>query len=84
MSPSALYALGLGEISSFALNQPFDASRAVSAARRLGALRASLASNDTFVRYGLDARLSLGITSGVRSDGRDVLKVTPPAVTEPS
>jgi pilus assembly protein FimV len=89
MSPSALYALGLGEIKlNSALNQPFDAEiELVSAAQEdLGALRASLASNDTFVRYGLDrpGYLSEFTFRVVRSDGRDVLKVTSPRpVTEP-
>src|SRR5512136_2444714 len=57
MSPTALYALGLGEIHlNSALNQPFDADiDLVSAADEdLSALRASLASNETFSRYGLD------------------------------
>ena len=57
MSPNALFALGLGEIHlNSALNQPFDADiDLVSAADEdLTALRASLASNDTFARYGLD------------------------------
>ena len=57
LSPSALYALGLGEIRlNSALNQPFDADiELVSAAQEdLSALRAALASNDTFQRYGLD------------------------------
>jgi len=89
MSPSALYALGLGEIRlNSALNQPFDAEiELVSAAQEdLSALRASLASNDTFVRYGLDrpAYLSDFTFRVVRSEGRDVLKVTSPRpVTEP-
>ena len=57
MSPNALFALGLGEIHlNSALNQPFDADiDLVSAADEdLSALRASLASGDTFTRYGLD------------------------------
>jgi len=89
MSPSALYALGLGEIKlNSALNQPFDAEiELVSAAQEdLSALRASLASNDTFVRYGLDrpGYLSEFTFQVVRSEGRDVLKVTSPRpVTEP-
>jgi pilus assembly protein FimV len=89
MSPSALYALGLGEIKlNSALNQPFDAEiELVSAAQEdLSALRASLASNDTFVRYGLDrpTYLSEFTFQVVRSEGRDVLKVTSARpVTEP-
>jgi len=83
MSPSALYALGLGEIRlNSALNQPFDAEiELVSAAQEdLAALRASLAPSDTFTRYGLDrpAYLSDFTFRVVRSDGRDVLKVTSP------
>jgi pilus assembly protein FimV len=90
MSPNALFALGLGEIHlNSALNQPFDADiDLVSAADEdLTALRASLASNDTFARYGLDkpAYLSDFTFRVVRGpDGRDVLKVTSPRpVTEP-
>ncbi|NJD31000.1 MAG: hypothetical protein FIB04_03865 [Gammaproteobacteria bacterium] len=90
MSPTALYALGLGEIHlNSALNQPFDADiDLVSAADEdLSALRASLASNDTFSRYGLDKPAYLSdFTFRVvrRPDGQDVLKVTSPRpVTEP-
>jgi len=89
LSPTALYALGLGEIRlNSALNQPFDADiELVSAAQEdLTALRAALASSDTFVRYGLDkpAYLSDFTFRVVRSGGRDVLKVTSPRpVTEP-
>ena len=89
MSPSALYALGLGEIRlNSALNQPFDAEiELVSAAQEdLSALQASLASNDTFVRYGLDKPPYLSDFSFrvVRSNGRDVLRITSPKpVTEP-
>jgi pilus assembly protein FimV len=89
MSPSALYALGLGEIRlNSALNQPFDAEiELVSAAQEdLSALQASLASNDTFVRYGLDkpSFLSDFAFRVVRSNGRDVLRITSPRpVTEP-
>jgi pilus assembly protein FimV len=89
MSPTALYALGLGEIRlNSALNQPFDAEiELVSAAQEdLAALRASLASSDTFLRYGLDrpAYLSDFTFRVVRSGGKDVLKVTSPRpVTEP-
>ena len=89
MSPSALYALGLGEIRlNSALNQPFDAEiELVSAAQEdLSALQDSLASNDTFVRYGLDKPSYLSDFSFrvVRSNGRDVLRITSPRpVTEP-
>ena len=90
LAPGALYALGLGEIKlNSALNQPFDAEiELVSATQEdLGALRAALASNDTFVRYGLDRPAFLGdfnfrVTKG--AGGRDVLRVTSPKpVTEP-
>jgi pilus assembly protein FimV len=89
MSPTALYALGLGEIRlNSALNQPFDAEiELVSAAEEdLTALRAALASSDTFLRYGLDrpAYLSDFTFRVVRSGDKDVLKVTSPRpVTEP-
>src|SRR5512134_2254765 len=83
MSPSALYALGLGEIRlNSALNQPFDAEIELVAATPddLSALRASIASNDAFQRYGLDkpAFLSEFTFRIVSSGGRDVLKVTSP------
>ena len=89
LSPSALYALGLGEIRlNSALNQPFDAEiELISAAEEdLSALRASLATTDTFVRYGLDkpAYLSDFTFRVVRSGGRDVLRITSARpVTEP-
>ena len=88
-APSALYALGLGEIRlNSALNQPFDAEiELVSAAPEdLAALRAALASNDTFQRYGLEKASYLAdFTFRVaRSGGRDVLRVTSPRpVSEP-
>jgi pilus assembly protein FimV len=90
MSPGALYALGLGEITlNSALNQPFDAEiELISATQEdLGALRAALASGDTFARYGLDRPAYLSdFTFQVARDesGRDVLRVTSPRpVTEP-
>jgi pilus assembly protein FimV len=89
MSPSALYALGLGDIRlNSALNQPFDAEiELVSAAQEdLAALRASLASSDTFLRYGLDRPSYLADFTFrvVQSGGKDVLKITSPRpVTEP-
>jgi len=90
MAPGALYALGLGEIKlNSALNQPFDAEiELVSATQEdLGALRAALASNDTFTRYGLDRPAFLAdfnFRVARASDGRDVLRVTSPRpVTEP-
>ncbi len=90
LSPSALYALGLGEIHLHsALNQPFDADIDLVSAQDddLAALRASLAPNDVFARYGLDkpaylADFSFKVVRG--SDGRSYLKVTSPRpVTEP-
>ncbi|MGB5102302.1 MAG: FimV/HubP family polar landmark protein, partial [Steroidobacteraceae bacterium] len=90
LSPTAPYALGLGEIRlNSALNQPFDAEiELVSAADEdLAALRASLASNDAFARYGLDrpsylADFSFRVVRG--SDGQDVLRITSPRpVSEP-
>ena len=90
MSPSALFALGLGEIHlNSALNQPFDADiELVSATQEdLGALRAALANNETFAKYGLDRPAFLSdftfrVFKG--ANGEDVLKVTSPRpVTEP-
>jgi pilus assembly protein FimV len=88
-APSALYALGLGEIRlNSALNQPFDAEiELVSATSEdLSALTAVLAPSDTFQRYGLDkpAFLSDFTFRVARSGGRDVLRITSPRpVTEP-
>jgi pilus assembly protein FimV len=88
-APSALYALGLGEIRlNSALNQPFDAEiELVSAAPEdLAELRAALASGDAFQRYGIDkpAYLSDFMFRVARSGGRDVLRITSPRpVTEP-
>jgi pilus assembly protein FimV len=90
MSPSALYALGLGEIHlNSGLNQPFDADIELVSATQddLGALRASLAPNDAFAKYGLDRPAFLSdftfrVAKG--ANGQDVLKVTSPRpVTEP-
>ena len=90
MSPNALFALGLGEIHLHsALNQPFDADiDLVSAADEdLSALRASLASNEVFGRYGIDkpaflADFTFRVVRG--TGGKAYLKVTSPRpVTEP-
>ena len=90
MSPGVLQALGLGDIHlNSALNQPFDAEIELVSATQddLGALRANLASSDTFVRYGLDrpaflSEFSFRVTKG--AGGKDVLRVTSQrAVTEP-
>lgn len=90
LSPGALQALGLGEIHLHsALNQPFDADIDLVAARDedLSALRAAVASNDAFARYGIDkpaylADFTFRVVRG--TDGRSYLKVTSPRpVTEP-
>src|SRR4029453_14022620 len=90
MSPAALYALGLGDIRlKSALNQPFDAEIQLvdATAEDLAALRASVASNDTFARYGLDRppylfEFTFRVAQG--AGGQDVLRVTSPRpVTEP-
>jgi pilus assembly protein FimV len=90
MLPTALYALGLGDIRlKSALNQPLDAEIELvdATAEDLAALRASLASNDTFARYGLDrpvflSEFSFAVARG--ASGRDVLRVSSARpVTEP-
>jgi pilus assembly protein FimV len=90
LSPPALHALGLGDIRlRSSLNQPFNAEIQLvdATAEDLAALRASIASNDTFARYGLDRPAYLSeFTFAVDRDasGREVLRVTSPRpVTEP-
>ena len=90
MSPAATLALGLGEIrSNSALNQPFEAEIELVAATAedLSALRASLASADTFSRYGLDRPAYLSnfdFQVAKDANGRDVIRVTSAGpVTEP-
>ena len=90
MSPTALFALGLGDIRlRSALNQPFDADIQLvdATAEDLAALRAAVASNDTFARYGLERPAFLSeFTFAVdrNSAGQEVLRVTSPRpVTEP-
>ena len=90
LSPPVLHALGLGDIRlRSSLNQPFDAEIQLvdATAEDLAALRASIASNDTFARYGLDRPAYLSeFTFAVDRDssGREVLRVTSPRpVTEP-
>jgi len=90
LSPTAVYALGLGDIRlKSALNQPFDAEIQLvdATAEDLAALRASIASNDTFARYGLDRPAYLSeFTFSVdrNAGGQEVLRVTSPRpVTEP-
>jgi len=90
MSPAAAMALGLGEIRmNSALNQPFDAEIELVAAtpEDLAALRASLASNETFARYGLDrpsylSNFTFRVDAG--AGGSDVIRISSPGpVTEP-
>jgi pilus assembly protein FimV len=89
LSPQALYALGLGDIKlTSALNQPFDAEIELVAATPddLSALRATLASSDTFARYGLDRPQFLSDFGFqvARNGTRDVLRITSTKpVTEP-
>src|ERR1044071_2579316 len=90
LSPSALYALGLGELKlNSALNQPFDAEIELIAptSDELAELKGSLANNEAFQRYGLDrpAFLSNFDFSVTRNrDGRSAIKVTSSSsVTEP-
>jgi pilus assembly protein FimV len=90
MSPAAAMALGLGEIRmNSALNQPFDAEIELVAAtpEDLAALRASLASSETFARYGLDrppylSNFTFRVATG--GGGGNVIRISSPGpVTEP-
>jgi pilus assembly protein FimV len=90
LSPTALYALGLGEIRlNSALNQPFDADIEVIAPTReeLAELKVTLANNEMFARYGIDrpAYLSNFEFSVSRTrDGQVTIKVTSNrSMTEP-
>jgi pilus assembly protein FimV len=90
LSPTALYALGLGELKlNSALNQPFDAEIELIAptSDELAELKVALANNEAFARYGLDrpAFLSNFDFSVTRNrDGRSAIKVTSSSsVTEP-
>ena len=90
LSPTTLYALGLGEIHlNSALNQPFDADIEVIAPTRdeLADLKVTLASNDMFARYGIDRPAFLSNFDFSVSRGRDgqvTIKVTSNrSVTEP-
>ena len=90
LSPTALYALGLGELKlNSALNQPFDAEIELIAptSDELAELKVALANNEAFQRYGLDrpAFLSNFDFSVTRNrDGRSAIKVTSSSsVTEP-
>jgi pilus assembly protein FimV len=88
--PTALFALGLGDIRlKSALNEPLDAEIELVSATpdELASLRASLASPETFARYGLERPRflsSLDFRVGTASDGRQVLFVrSRESVTEP-
>lgn len=90
LSPATVFALGLGEIDLHSgLNEPLSADiELVSAAPdELSSLRASLASRETFARYGLERPVSfndLQFRVGKSADGRNVLQVrSREAVTEP-
>jgi pilus assembly protein FimV len=89
-SPSSLFALGLGDIQLHsALNEPLDADiELVSAAPdELSSLKATLATRETFARYGLDRPASLQnleFRAAKSGDGRNVLKVrSREPITEP-
>jgi pilus assembly protein FimV len=81
LGPSLCWALGLGEIHLYsALNEPLNAEIDLVAAApdELGALRATLASRESFTRYGIDKPpflSSLTFKVGKGKDGRDVLLV---------
>jgi pilus assembly protein FimV len=88
--PTALFALGLGDIRlKSALNEPLDAEIELLSATpdELASLRAALASRETFTRYGLDRPQflsALDFKVGRSSDGRNVLFVrSRESVTEP-
>jgi len=91
LSPSLSWALGLGEIHlNSALNEPLSAEIDLVAAapEELTALRASLASRESFTRYGIDRPAFLSTLTfkvGKSSkDGRDVLLVrSTDAIPEP-
>jgi pilus assembly protein FimV len=90
LSPSSLFALGLGDIQLHsALNEPLNAEiELISAAPdELSTLRASLAGRETFARYELDRPAflnSLEFKVGRSGDGRNVLQVrSREAMTEP-
>ena len=81
LSPSLVYALGLGEIHlNSALNEPMNAEIDLIAAApdELTALRATLASREAFTRYGIDKPpflSSLTFKVGKGKDGHDALLV---------
>src|SRR5688572_11127885 len=88
--PTALFALGLGNIRlKSALNEPLYAEIELLSATpdELASLRASLASRETFIRYGLERPqflANLDFRVGRSGDGRNVLFVrSRESVTEP-
>ena len=89
LSPTALFALGLGELRvNSALNQPFDAEIEIASANQeeLNSIRAVMANDDTFKRSGLDrpAFISSFVLRVETSGGRPVIKLrSNSAVSEP-
>ncbi len=90
LAPSLAHALGLGDIRlSSGLNQPLDAEIDLlnAAPDELAGLKASLASRETFARYGLDYPnflTSVTLARGTSANGRDVLKIkSAETITEP-
>jgi len=90
LSPATAFALGLGDIRLHSgLNEPLSAEiELVSAAPdELSSLRASLATSETFTRYGLERAPflnSIEFKVGRSSDGRNILQVrSREAVAEP-
>ena len=90
LSPATVFALGLGDIRLHsALNEPLSAEiELVSAAPdELSSLRASLATRETFTRYGLERAPflnSIEFKVGRSGDGRNILQVrSREAVAEP-
>jgi pilus assembly protein FimV len=87
--PSSALALGLGDIHlKSALNAPLDADIDLTAsADELAGLKVTLASRDSFNRYGLDYpsyMASVTMQAGKSADGHDVIHVrSREAVTEP-
>ena len=90
VSPGAAFALGLGDIKlNSALNAPLDADIELvgAAPDELNSLKATLASRETFARYGLEYPNFLSTVSlakGKSPAGKDVLKVKSlESITEP-
>jgi pilus assembly protein FimV len=87
--PAGAFALGLGDIHlKSALNAPLDANIDVSAtAEELAGLKVTLASRESFARYGLDYPsylASVTLQAGKAADGHDVIQVrSRDVVTEP-